>query len=434
VHISFKVVRKMSNKKFKPRLPRGIYDIPPEKYKYYLWLLELFRETCNRYGFNIMEPATIEFFETLSLKSGPDIAKEIYEFLDKAGRRLGLRFDLTVGITRYIVSNPQIPKPIRLAAFSVQWRYDEPQFGRYRSFYAWDIEIFGGDEAYSTVEVITFINDFLSKTGLKNFNIHISDRRFLEKVIRTYSPDGDVLGIMRALDKWGKISKDEIIQLIYKSGGRNAEELIKTVFENRDPLGLVEEYNANTLKKVYSILHDTIGIKNVVIDPSIVRGLDYYDGIVFEVKVKDVEGVGAIVGGGAYRRLTELMGVDLNAVGAAGGVERLLITLEKQNVLHMQNKVPKIIVIPITETLTAHAIKVANDIRQVCNACVVSPVALKSLKGWLKYMSKEDYDYAVFIGEKELKTKTLNIKNLKTREEKTIPYETKAILGAFTNH
>ena len=88
------------SKKNRLGLPRGIRDISPDKYELYLWLLDRFREICNKYNYKVMEPATLEFFETLSLKSGPDIANEIYEFKDKADRHLGLRFDLTVGLTR----------------------------------------------------------------------------------------------------------------------------------------------------------------------------------------------------------------------------------------------------------------------------------------------------------------------------------------------
>lgn len=422
----------MVKKMYKPRLPRGIYDIPPDKYEKYLWLFDIFRENCVKYGFRIMEPATIEFFETLALKSGPDISKEIYDFLDKAGRKLGLRFDLTVGLTRYVASNPQLPKPIKLGAYSVQWRYDEPQFGRYRSFYAWDIEIYGGDEIYSAIETIMFINDFLSKTGLKKFYIHISDRRLLEKIIRQYSPNGDILGIMRALDKWGKVPKEEIISLIEQCGGENAEDLVNLVFIEREPLSLIEEYNSEELKQVYYILKERIGLQNILVDPSIVRGLDYYDGIVFEVKVKDVKEVGAIVGGGAYKRLTELMGMDLNAIGAAGGVERLLLALDKQKISIGEEYIPRIIVIPLSDEYISYALKVADDLRKLCKATVLAPVVSKSLKGWLKYVSKSDLDYAVFIGKNEVETHTLTIKDLKRRSEKRIKYDEESITKVFS--
>ncbi len=413
----------MKKNRFRPRLPRGIHDIPPEKYETYLWIQDLFRETCKEFGFRIMEPATIEFFETLALKSGPDVAKEIYEFKDKAGRHLGLRFDLTVGLTRYVASNPQLPKPIRLAAFSVQWRYDEPQFGRYRSFYAWDIEIYGGDEIYSATEVILFINDFLSKVGLNNFFIHISDRRFLENVIKQFSPNGDILGIMRALDKWGKIPEDEIIKLIKNSGGENVEDMIHTIFYSENPIDLVEEYGGKTLSEVYAILRDELGLDNVILDPSIVRGLDYYDGLVFEVKVSDVKEVGAIVGGGAFKRLTELMGIDLNAIGAAGGIERLLLVMEKQGLIPLESRMKKIIVIPLSEEFIPFALKVSRDLRRICKATVYSPVMNRPLKGWLKYINKIGADYAIFIGEKEYKQNIITIKDLKTREEKIYDYD-----------
>jgi len=108
-----------------------------------LWLNEKIVSVMERCGFQIVEPTSIENLETLEAKSGPEIKDEIYYFADKAGRNLGLRFDLTVGMTRMIVNRPDLPEPIKICALSGMWRYDEPQFARYRHFYQWDAEVYG---------------------------------------------------------------------------------------------------------------------------------------------------------------------------------------------------------------------------------------------------------------------------------------------------
>ena len=122
----------------KLELPRGLRDIEPEEFKKVEWLREKFMETLDLFGFNKMELSPIENLSTLETKSGPSIVNEIYYFKDKAQRDLGLRFDLTVGISRYISSRRDLEFPIKIGSFSGVWRYDEPQHGRYRWFYQWD--------------------------------------------------------------------------------------------------------------------------------------------------------------------------------------------------------------------------------------------------------------------------------------------------------
>ena len=406
-------------KKINLRLPRGIRDIPYEKYSAYLWLLDKFKEMCLKYNFHVMEPATLEFFETLALKSGPDIAKEIYEFRDKAGRHLGLRFDLTVGLTRYVTTHPDLPKPVRLASYSVQWRYDEPQYGRYRSFYAWDIEIYGGEELFSAAETILFTDNFLASTGLKKYVILFSDRRLIESIIRYYSPHADVEGILRALDKWGKLEKEEIIKLIEHSGGENIDDMLDLLFKGvaEEFSPFIQKYNLNILNELNSLLKNDLSLSNVRFDPSIVRGLDYYDGIVFEVRDEEKSDIGSIVGGGNYTKLVDIFGGSINAFGTAGGVERLLLALEKEKINISIVKPPLVIIIPLKHDYISSAIRVAEKVRHSSEITVESPVQYRSLRKAMQYANKINADYAIFIGEKETVHNKITLKNLKTREE-----------------
>lgn len=406
-------------KKINLRLPRGIKDIPPEKFSEYIWLFDKFREMCIKYNYSIMEPATIEFFETLSLKSGPDIAKEIYEFKDKAGRHLGLRFDLTVGLTRYVSMHPNLPKPIRLAAYSVQWRYDEPQFGRYRSFYAWDIEIYGGEELFSAAETILFTHNFLSYIGLKNFYILISDRRLVENIVKYYSPYADIESVLRALDKWGKIDKEEIIKLITQAGGENISDMLDLLFNSSEEeiYLLTEKYGSSILNDLYLFLKNDLELDNIKFDPSIVRGLDYYDGIVFEARAKKGSEIGSIVGGGNYSKLVNMFGGSLNAFGAAGGVERILLALEKEGKRKVSERLPTVVIIPLGTKYIKFSLMIAERLRGALELSINSPMQYRSVKKSLYYANKINADYAIFIGEKEVSQDKITLKNLKTREE-----------------
>ena len=413
------------NKKVDLNLPRGIRDIAPEKYTHYLWLFDRFREICSKYSYKIMEPATIEFFEILSLKSGPDIAKEIYDFRDKAGRHLGLRFDLTVGLTRYVVSHPELPKPVRLAAYSVQWRYDEPQFGRYRSFYSWDVEIYGGEELYSASEVILLVNNLLKTLGLKSYEILISDRRLIENIIKFYSPNADALSIMHALDKWGRYDEKEVISLIKNAGGENIEDMLSLLFRSKEEefFSIVDRYGGEVLSKLYSLLRDDFSLKTVKLDPSIVRGLDYYDGVVFEVRDKKGWEIGSLVGGGAFSHLVSLFGGNMTAFGAAGGVERMLLAVEKEGI-NIPIKVPlSVIVIPLDKKFIPYSQYISEILRRRIYAVIEGPVQYRSLKKSLQYANRINADYAIFIGKNEMVSGKITLKNLRTREEHLVNVE-----------
>ncbi len=395
------------------RTPRGIRDIPPEEYEEMLKLLDLFRELCRLYGYRIMEPATIELFEVLSLKSGEEIKEEIYEFLDKGGRHLGLRFDLTVGITRYIVGRPETPKPVKLGAYSVQWRYDEPQRGRYRSFYAWDIEIYGGEEKLSAIETIQFSYDMLSKSGLKDFFIYLSDRRMVENILQKKFKVGKPDSVMRIMDKWGKKSEGEIVRMLVKEGMNedDAKELIRFFFLDKDESRFAEE--DTLLFEIRDILKNDLNINNVVINPGIVRGLDYYDGIVYEIR-RDEKAL-TLVGGGSYSTLVKLFGGDFSAFGAAGGVERLLMELKTDAKMVRSG----VYVIPIKTEYLSHAITIVRTLREE-GIRAEYPLSLRNIDKTVRYAVGSGYKYLAFIGEKEIKEGILTIKDVETREERKI--------------
>jgi len=401
----------------KLKLPRGIRDIDPELYEKFLCIYDAFIETCRIFNFKVMEPATIELFETLALKSGPDIEKEIYAFKDKKGRLLGLRFDLTVGLTRYVVSNPHLPKPVKLAAFSVQWRYDEPQFGRYRSFYAWDIEIFGGEEEFSATEVLCFCEYLFRKLGLKNYIFKLSDRRLVEGLIQNLFEGINPIVIMRIIDKINRYPEDEIISMMVESGMSKEESgILLSYIKSKGNIGEVisiAKYDGPLLK-VYDKLKDL----NIPceIDIGIVRGLDYYDGIVFEVYDKKALDVGAICGGGSYTQLVKTFGGNVNAWGAAGGVERLIIALEKEGIKLRTNNNIRVYIATAGVEYIDYAFKIAKSLRLAGLPTDIN-VTRRSLISQLEYADKLSYDYTLIIGKKEVTTGTFLVRDMRRREQ-----------------
>ena len=154
-------------------LPRGMRDLEPEEYQTIELIKQKFFDTAELFGFIFMEPSPIELLSTVEAKSGPSIENEIYGFKDKGGRDVALRFDLTVGLTRYVVSRRDLRLPTKLASFGSMWRYDEPQMGRYRWFHQWDVEIYDSFNIESDAEIIEFTATYLRMLGLKDIMIDV---------------------------------------------------------------------------------------------------------------------------------------------------------------------------------------------------------------------------------------------------------------------
>lgn len=323
-------------------LPRGMRDIESKESYTIEYVRQKFIETSNLFGFQYMEPSPIELLSVIETKSGPSIKNEIYYFTDKGNREVALRFDFTIGLTRFATSQKSMRLPAKISTFGGVWRYDEPQKGRYRFFHQWDIEIYGEPSIESDAEIIDFTSKFLTRLGLENIVIDICDRELVESYVRSIfkSDSPDVIGdILRAVDKIQKKRKQDIIKE-YQEKGYSVPEL-EQILKFSEIKGLPEEIekeidtsqikNWNKILQLFDTLKNR-GVHNVRINFGIVRGLDYYSGIVFEVFERNFD-VGALVGGGRYDTLTRAFGRnDLGATGAAGGVERIALLLEKQNV------------------------------------------------------------------------------------------------------
>jgi histidyl-tRNA synthetase len=320
-------------------LPRGMKDLQYEELKNISFIRDKFVETSEIFDFNQMEPSTLELLSTLEAKSGPSIIEETYSFTDKGGRDIALRFDLTIGLSRFVSMRRDLKLPIKLSSFGGVWRYDEPQLGRYRYFHQWDIEIFGSADVDADAEVIEFVSLFLRNLGI-DFVIAINHRSILEEYLAKYLGITDNLVVsemLRAIDKLSKKSSKQIInEYKEKLDPNSLEKFIQFVSFNGPPERILdydkvrEFHSSNTLINLFDSLKSR-NVKNIMLDFRIVRGLDYYSGIVFEAKEPSSQ-IGSLVGGGRYDKLTEAFGrKDLYATGAAGGVERILSAIKDKS-------------------------------------------------------------------------------------------------------
>ena len=191
-------------------LPRGMKDFEHLEFQKIEYIREKFLSTANVFGFQLMEPSPLELMSVIEAKSGPTIRDDVYFFNDKGDREISLRFDFTVGLTRYATGQQSMKLPAKISAFGGVWRYDEPQKGLYRFFHQWDIEIFGKQNTETDAEIIEFTSKFFSNLGLENIVLSISHRKIVQSYISTIfeSDDTEIISdILRAIDKIQKKSE-----------------------------------------------------------------------------------------------------------------------------------------------------------------------------------------------------------------------------------
>ena len=321
-------------------LPRGMRDLQYEELRKISHIRDKFAETAEIFDFKQIEPSTLELLSTLEAKSGPSIIDETYSFTDKGGRNIALRFDLTIGLSRFVSMRRDLKLPAKISSFGGVWRYDEPQLGRYRYFHQWDIEIFGSPEVDADAEIIEFVSFFLKRLGIDS-TIAINHKAILEEYLTRslgITDTNTINEMMRAIDKLAKKSIEQIVnEYKQRVDSANLRKFINFVSFNGQPEKVLKDSKVGEFEssKVLLELVDSLKsrqVSNMTIDFRIVRGLDYYSGIVFEAKDQATQ-IGSLVGGGRYDRLTEAFGrKDLFATGAAGGVERILAAIKDKSI------------------------------------------------------------------------------------------------------
>jgi len=393
------------------------------------YIRQKFIETSNLFGFQFMEPSPIELLSVIETKSGPSIKNDIYYFKDKGERDVALRFDFTIGLTRYAVSQKSMKLPSKLAAFGGVWRYDEPQKGRYRFFHQWDVEIYGQPNLESDAEIIEFTSKFLANLQLQNIVIDICDRQLVEsyihQIFKSNSPEL-VSDMFRAVDKIQKKRKQEIINEYEKKGypASELEKILKFSQIKGTPEEIERKFNVRQLQNWDKLCQLFISLKNrqvdnVKINFGIVRGLDYYSGIVFEAFDSGSD-LGALVGGGRYDTLTMAFGrTDLGATGVAGGVERIAFSLEKQGI-DVSTKIPQVWVAFVNNELQKIALNVVSHLRQK-GIRAESDLSGKPLKKQMEMASNSQF--TIIIAPKEYSSKSIIIRNMKDGTEKQLSIE-----------
>jgi histidyl-tRNA synthetase len=412
--------------------PRGTRDFLPEEMRIRRYIIDRIRRVFELHGFEEMDTPAIELWEVLSLKSGEEVEHQIYKFQDKAGRWLGLRFDLTVPLARVIASNPNLVKPFKRYCIAKVWRYEEPQSGRYREFLQADIDIIGSPNMIADVECIVTAIDAIKAIGINDIKVKINNRKILEGIFSSMGINKeDLFKVFRIIDKIEKIGEENVIKelsnlnlsneiiknimdIIHKKG----EEALDYVEKNFENIKLVKE-GVSELREIIN-LSQLFEINNLIeVDFSLVRGLDYYTGPVFEIKSK--EHIGSIAGGGRYDDLIEKFGgISTPATGISLGIERLYEILSRKIISN--EPVTKVFIANVNEEVFSEVIKIY---KKLISYGINTEIDLmkRKLTRQLEYSNSKNIPYVLIVGPKEIKEGTFKLRDMKNKKEYDVKIE-----------
>lgn len=409
--------------------PRGTRDYLPKENEERRFVIEKLRRVFELYGYGEVVTPAFEHLELLVAKAGEDVVDQIYWFKDKGGRELGLRFELTTPIARIVAENPSLSKPIRFYYIQPVWRYEEPQKGRLREFWQAGIELIGVPGVSADAEVIAVLVNSLRETGLRNYAVHVNNRLLVESLLAwAHIPPDSLSAALRVIDKLERRGIQYVADELSKLSTRPdlIPKLLELLTSNDiaqiEGLSLAPEAREGiaSLNSLISELENAYGITGCVkLDLSVVRGLDYYTSLVYEVRTPAAGELGSIAGGGRYDDLIRLVGgPQLPATGMAIGIERLIESLRSEGVLPLRHKRGGVIVIPVEQKYRYNAISIAEKLRSNGIAAVVE-LSSRKLSTALEAADKHGFRYALIVGRAEVEGGFITVKDLELwREEK----------------
>ncbi len=439
--------------KTEPRTLSGFMELLPEDQILFNQIKNTIEEIYKLYGFLPLDTPIIELSEVLLAKAGGETEKQIYRF-QKGDTDLSLRFDLTVPLAKYVAKNyGNLSFPFRRYQIGKVYRGERTQKGRYREFYQCDIDIIGDEklDLLNDAELPSIIYSIFSKLDFGEFTICINNRKILTGLFEELELEQKSQEVLRIIDKIAKIGKDTAIKELEKIqiGKEKINKIIEFVeiqgttdqklqklqemidIESQSYFKVDNEIFKTGVEELKQVIENIriLGIpdKNFKIDLSIVRGLDYYTGTVYETFLNEHKELGSICSGGRYENLAEnYTDKKLPGVGISIGFTRLFYQLKESNLLKIKEKsISKIIIIPMVKDNTK-AIKLASDLR---NLGVPTQIFLedKKLKAKLKYADKLNIPYMILIGEDEIKNNFVKVKNMQTGEEIQVELNAKTI-------
>lgn len=444
----------------KPSLPKGTRDFGPLQMARRNFILDTIKESFKLFGFQQLETPAMENLSTLTGKYGDEGDQLLFKILNsgdflknveardvESGTSVvlpklsekGLRYDLTVPFARYVVMNRNdISFPFKRFQIQPVWRADRPQRGRYREFYQCDADVVGTDSLVCELEILLMIKRVFVNLGIKDYSIKINNRKILtglSEVIGEKGREGELCVAIDKLDKigWEKVQEELLQRNFEQNSIEKLEPIIKLMQSNKDKLTFLKNFLATSetgikgleeLEEVFSLL-ESYGEneENVDFDVVLARGLSYYTGAIFEVKVNNVS-IGSVSGGGRYDNLTGVFGLEgVSGVGFSFGVDRLYDVMDELGVFPQEDlDKTRVLITHFDEKGFQHGLKILNKLRGRGVSSELFPEITK-IKKQFTYADKKGISFVIVLGDNEINSGVVSLKNLVTGQQDSLELE-----------
>ena len=424
----------MNKSKTEPRTLAGFMELMPNEQILFEQIKQKIEKTYQKFGFLPLDTPILELSEVLLAKAGGETEKQIYRF-EKGDTDISMRFDLTVPLAKYVAKNyGNLSFPFRRYQIGKVYRGERTQKGRFREFYQCDIDIIGDGElsVINDAELPSVIYNIFKELGFDDFTIRINNRK-INGLFESLNQKENATEILRIIDKIEKIGKEAVIEELEKieipsDAINKIMDFIEIEGTTDEKLQKLNELNIKNEEFETGLDELTQVVKyvrifgipeaNFKVDLTIARGLDYYTGTVYETFLNQYRELGSVCSGGRYENLAEYYtDKQLPGVGISIGLTRLFYKLNELQLIKAEKKsIAEVLVVPMVQDLTV-PIQIATDLRK---KGISTEVYLndKKLKAKMKYADKLEIPYVIVVGEDEINSGIVKIKNMKTGEEK----------------
>ncbi len=417
----------------KPRLLKGFRDFIGEQAWQRRQVMQIFIETFEKYGYEPLETPALEYFDILMGKYGEQ-EKLVYNFEDFGGRKVALKYDLTVPASRVMAQYSEtLTMPWKRYQMQPVWRADNTQKGRFREFWQCDADTFGTASMIADAEYISMGMEIISRLGFKDFKVQLNNRKILNAIAEYSGRPEKFMDIVYVIDDWAKRTVEDNKAELMKRELSESEtskivELMQKPFTNNDELlAFFAELLKDTqegpegvreLQEIVKLVNDP----RLEFTPSIARGLSYYTGPVWEWVITE-GGVGSVGGCGRYDKLIgSFLGRDIPATGGSFGFERIMEVLTERGMLPETKTKLQVLVTVFNENLISESFALAAKLREQGIATMVYPDA-KALKKQFEFANKKGIPYVVIIGEDEIKSGTIALKDMLVQRQELLNFE-----------
>jgi len=411
---------------------RGMRDLLPIDAERMRHVEQVSRTVSKLYGYEEIITPVLESYDLLAAKTSEEIRERMYTFKDLGGRKVALRPEFTASVARLVASKLRNePKPMRLFSVGSLYRYDEPQYGRFREFWQANYELFGSTRPEADAEILILTNDLLKRLGLQNYRFKIGHTEILRGILNQEGLDeGKQNSVRQLLDKksWAEalaVARDAdvsqkcltTLERLFETRGEDAFQVLEGVKET------VQEYESavaavENLWKILELVKDSGAQLDVMVEAGFARGLEYYTGMIFEPYVPEVDV--ALGGGGRYDKLIQLFGGEsIPAVGVAQGIDRIVLSLKKQEVSPKAAKEMSVVVISVKNESMAKALELSDVLRK-SGLPVEVAVMGRSISRALADADRRGVAYAVIVGPEELKEEKVALREMKKSKQRTV--------------